>query len=328
MSIMYAANRILLSSCFGLGQSPNSVMPAKAGIPLLLTRQGKRVTSFRWGDGRLGRACAAALTGLILAGCDPAQNLDSESRDFQVQQTSLPPGEAIAGTEQIAGLVRRSGPSYVTLVVSQKDQHSSQTARDNRGVAVTSGSGFVVNGDGYVMTAAHVAKRRGNSVSARAANGRVYSGSVVAILPENDMALIRLRGFSGKAVTPSDNQCLAKGNLVYSLGRPHAQGDTARVGEFESQHFGQQVRYPGTNGNFGYPDAMVLRLSTQKGESGGPLFDGKGGLVGMIVSTLYDGNGRPLDLAHAVPSRTLAGFLCGNIQCQSNWQSISSCGGG
>ena len=275
------------------------------------------------------RLILISLAGLALAGCDPAQNLDSESRDFQVQQTSLPPGETIAGAEQIAGLVRSSGPSYVTLVVSQKDDHGSQTVRDgNRAVAVTSGSGFVVAGNGFIMTAAHVAKSKGNIVSARAANGRVYSGSVVAILPENDMALVRLRGFSGKAVTPSDNQCLNKGNLVYSLGRPHAQGDTARIGEFESQHFGQQVRYPGTNGTFGYPDAMVLRLSTQKGESGGPLFDGKGKLVGMIVSTLYDGNGQPLDLAHAVPSRALASFLCGNIQCQSNWQSLSSCAGG
>lgn len=275
------------------------------------------------------RLILISLAGLALAGCDPAQNLDSESRDFQVQQTSLPPGETIAGAEQIAGLVRSSGPSYVTLVVSQKDDHGSQTVRDgNRAVAVTSGSGFVVAGNGFIMTAAHVAKSKGNIVSARAANGRVYSGSVVAILPENDMALVRLRGFSGKAVTPSDNQCLSKGNLVYSLGRPHAQGDTARIGEFESQHFGQQVRYPGTNGTFGYPDAMVLRLSTQKGESGGPLFDGKGKLVGMIVSTLYDGNGQPLDLAHAVPSRALASFLCGNIQCQSNWQSLSSCAGG
>ena len=89
--------------------------------------------------------------------------------------------------------------------------------------------------------------------------------------------------------------------------------------------FGQAVRYPGTNGKFGYPDAMVLRLSTQKGESGGPLFDGNGRLVGMMVSTLYDGAGQPLDLAHAIPSRTLAGFLCSNTQCPANWQSLASC---
>lgn len=271
------------------------------------------------------RIIVPALLGLALTGCDVAQNVDLESRDFRVQQTSVPISDTINTTEQIAGLVRTSGPTYVTLVVSEMENHGASTTKENsRGVPVTSGSGFVVDGSGYVMTAAHVGKRSGNTVSARAANGRLYSGKVVAILPENDMALIKLRGFVGRPVTPADNQCLIKGNLIYSLGRPHDQGDTARLGEFESMHFGQQVRYGGTNGKFGYPDAMVLRLSTKKGESGGPLFNGAGQLVGMIVSTLYDGAGKPLDLAHAVPARALAGFLCSEISCQVNWQSLTS----
>ena len=263
--------------------------------------------------------------GLLLAACEAGSNVDLESRDFNVQQTSVPPGEAVATNEQITGLVRRSGPTYVTLVVSQRANPNTETKDNKRGIPVTSGSGFVVDGaSGYVMTAGHVAKRIGNLVSARAANGRVYSGEVIAIQPENDMAVIRLRGYSGKAVTPADNKCLSKGKLVYSLGRPHAQGDTARLGEFEAMSFGQSVHYAGADAKFGYPDAMVLRLSTQKGESGGPLFDAQGNLVGMVVSTLYDNTGQPLNLAHAVPSRTLAGFLCSATTCASDWRQLSA----
>lgn len=263
--------------------------------------------------------------GMVLAACEATSNVDLESRNFNVQQTSVPPGEAVATTEQISGLVRRSGPAYVTLVVSQKETADTGTKDRRRGIPVTSGSGFVVDGSaGYVMTAAHVAKRLGNTVSARAANGRVYSGEVVAMQPENDMAVIRLRGFSGKAVTPADNKCLSRGKFVYSLGRPHAQGDTARLGEFEAMSFGQAVSYGGADSKFGYPDAMVLRLSTQKGESGGPLFDARGDLVGMVVSTLYDNRGQPLNLAHAVPSRTLAGFLCRNTSCSAAWRELSA----
>ena len=269
-----------------------------------------------------------SFAGLALAACESTSNVDLESRNFNVQQTSVPPGEAVASTEQITSLVRRSGPTYVTLIVSQPASADTQSKETRKGTPVTSGSGFVVDGAGYVMTAAHVAKRMGNTVSAKAANGRVYSGDVIAINPDNDMAVVRLRGFSGKAVTPGDNQCLAKGNIVYSLGRPHAQGDTARLGEFESASFGQAVHYSGEDAKFGYPDAMVLRLSTQKGESGGPLFDEKGDLVGMVVSTLYDNAGQPLNLAHAVPSRTLAGFLCSNTQCSTQWRSIAAANGG
>ncbi|WP_395689979.1 serine protease [Aestuariivirga sp.] len=259
---------------------------------------------------------------LLLAACE-TPNVDSESRDFTVQQTSVPPGEAMASTEQITRLVRRSGPSYVTIVVSQSNPKASQDKDSRRGTAVASGSGFVVDGGGLIMTAAHVAKRQGNVVSVRAANGRVYAGDVIAIRPDNDMALIRLRGFAGKPVVPGDSQCLMRGNFVYSLGRPHDQGDTARLGEFEAQSFGQGVRYSGSDSKFGYPDAMVLRLSTQKGESGGPLFDANGALVGMVVSTLYDSAGQPLNLAHAVASRTLAGFLCSTTDCSAEWRSLA-----
>jgi S1-C subfamily serine protease len=265
---------------------------------------------------------------LALAACESTSNVDLESRNFSVQQTSVPPGEAVASTEQISSLVRRSGPSYVTLIVSQTDSADTVSKETRKGTPITSGSGFVVDGSGYILTAAHVGKKIGNTVSAKAANGRVYSGEVIAIKPDNDMALIKLRGFSGKPVTPADNQCLAKGNIVYSLGRPHAQGDTARLGEFESASFGQTVHYAGADSKFGYPDAMVLRLSTQKGESGGPLFNEQGDLVGMVVSTLYDNAGQPLNLAHAVPSRTLSGFLCDTIQCSAKWRAIDNGTGG
>ncbi len=263
---------------------------------------------------------------LLLAGC-ATTDIDTESRNFQVQQTSVASGAGETSFDSISSLVRNSGPSYVTLVVSGGKEAGvvlEQKDADKR--AVTAGSGFVVDNAGHIMTAAHVAVKAGNQVSARAANGRVYSGTVVAMQPSNDMAIIKLRGFSGKPVVPAESRCLAKGSMVYSLGRPHAQGDTARLGEIEAASFGRPVRY----GNFGYPDAMVLRLSTQRGESGGPLFDKSGHLVGMVVSTLYDNAGQPLNLAHAIPLETLAGFLCGKVSCASSWQAAAgqSCAGG
>ena len=126
------------------------------------------------------------------------------------------------------------------------------------------------------MTAAHVALEKGNTVSARAANGRVYSGTVVDVVPSNDIALIRLRGYSGITVNPARNACLETGNFIYSLGRPHDQGNTVRVGSVQSTSFGRPVAY----GKFGYPDAIVLELGTEKGESGGPLFNESGRIRG------------------------------------------------
>ena len=267
------------------------------------------------------RIFSPLLIALALAGCSATGEIGPESRDFMVQQTSTPAASTAGNTEQMARLLSKSSASYVTLVVSDKEgQSSTSRPSESRGTPVTSGSGFLVDGSGYVMTAAHVAVRKGNSVSARAANGRLYSGQVIDILPSNDMALIKLKGYSGKAAAPAASQCVSRGSMVYSLGRPHAQGDTARVGELESMHFGRPVSY----GKFGYPDAMVLRMGTQKGESGGPLFNQSGELIGMVVSTLTDQNGNLINLSHAIPATSLAQFLCTTATCGDSWRALAS----
>lgn len=264
------------------------------------------------------RLILTILAGLSLAGCGSMQDVELESRNIQVEETAVPASAGLA-TQGIANLVGASGPTYVTLTVSALDTQGSLDKSSKSANAITSGSGFLVDKTGYVLTAGHVAVSDGFAVSARAADGRVYTGVVVDVLRTNDVALVKLRGYSGRAVSPASNNCLARGATVFSLGKPHAQGDTARVGRLEAMHFGRAVAY----GKFGYPDAMVVRMNTQKGESGGPLFDGAGQLVGMVVSTLTDGAGRPLNLAHAVPATNLAGFLCTHITCSGNWQALA-----
>lgn len=265
---------------------------------------------------------------LLLASCaaDGSPGLDLESRSIAVEQNAVPTSGAGASAS-VSHLLPATGPTYVTLTISRPDPSGSGDSKAG-GQAITSGSGYVVDGAGYIMSAAHVGVAKGNTVSARASNGRVYSGTVIAVLPANDISLIKLRGFAGKSVTPSSPGCVAKGDLVYTLGRPHSQNDVARVGAFESRHFGRAVAY----GKFGYPDAMVLHMGTQKGESGGPLFDGQGQLIGMVVSTLTDANGNLINLAHAIPSTTLANFLCSQTECSAPWaalanKSVDSCGG-
>jgi S1-C subfamily serine protease len=273
------------------------------------------------------KTLALSFLTLSLLGCNATQQvaLETESRTIAVEQNAEPAGGP--STSAVAHLLPATSPAYVTMTVTEVDKFEPSASRNVKG-AITSGSGFVVNNSGYVMTAAHVAVNKGNIVAARAANGRIYSGKVIAIDKANDMAIIKLGGYAGKTVSPASPGCVAKGNTVFSLGKPHAQGDTVRIGALESQHFGRPVTY----GKFGYSDALVLRMSTRKGESGGPLFDGNGKLIGMVVSTLSDQAGNSVNLAHAVPSNSLAKFLCATAECSPAWASLAGrnsddCGG-
>lgn len=254
---------------------------------------------------------------LSLAAC-AATDVGVESRDISFETDSTPVSGP-AGNATLQPLVARTAPTYVTLTVSSVSDPNLGRDKDSR-TPVTSGSGFVVDSSGYVLTAAHVAVSKGYSVSARAADGRLYSGKVINLLASNDMALIKLKGFRGPAVVPDSEPCMNQGTALFSLGKPHEMGDTARLGTLEAMSFGRAVQY----GKFGYPDAMVMRMNTKRGESGGPVFNNSGQLAGMVVSTLSDSEGQPLNLAHAVPARDLASFLCSSVKCAAPWQALAA----
>ncbi len=265
---------------------------------------------------RLPRFLSLSLAVLALVACTANQAQRLDDRVINVEAGAVPAGVALSSL--LSGVVSDANPSYVTLIISEQTPRGGRQT-DKRSSAVTAGSGFLIDPSGYVLTAGHVAMQKGFTVSAKGPDGRVYSGKVVDVRPSNDMALIRLAGYSGTAVQPSGSACLRKGDPIFTLGKPHAQGDTARFGQVEAMSFGHAVAYQG----FGYPDAMVLRMDTKKGESGGPVFNDRGELVGMVVSTLSDGNGRPLNLAHAVALPALAQFVCSEMACSANWAQLT-----
>jgi S1-C subfamily serine protease len=251
---------------------------------------------------------------LLLAAC-ATPDVSTENRPI-----SIIDGPDMASAQPVSknSLVSEVGPTFLTLTVSQKTGKAGVFGTPTQ--ALTAGSGFLVNDSGFAMTAAHVAVAKGNLVTAEAADGRKYSGTVLDVDPDRDMAILKLKSFHGVPVKPAAQACTSPGTPVFSLGKPHAMGDTARFGQLESMHFGRPVRY----GAFGYPDAMVLRMGTQKGESGGPVFNEQGQFIGMVVSTLSDTSGRPLNLAHAVSAVSLAGFLCQHMDCTGSWSALST----
>jgi len=159
-----------------------------------------------------------AVTSSLLAACSSTEYGSKiiDNREFTVRRDTAT-NLAVGPDKQLGELLSNTSQSYVSLVtteVEKLDQTYRQLGNRSAGKRLASGSGYVVERAGYVVTAAHVALEKGNVVSARAANGRVYSGSVVDVLPTNDIALIRLRGYSGIAVTPAANACLASGEFV------------------------------------------------------------------------------------------------------------------
>ncbi len=255
---------------------------------------------------------------LLVSACATSNNISSGPRTLSIQGGASPAAAVL--NSSMEGLLQRTSPSYLTVIVNEKSSSNTVRDRDTIPKALTSGSAFVVDPSGYVMTAGHVAVQVGNTVDARGSRGRIYQGKVVAVQRSPDIALIKLKNFSGIAVSPAASPCIRGGTALFSLGKPRSQGDTARIGQLQSMSFGRPVSYSG----FGYPDAMVLKMSTRKGESGGPVFNQQAKLSGMMVSTLSDGKGRSLNLAHALPVDMLAKFACSSFSCSPAWRRLAA----
>lgn len=224
-------------------------------------------------------------------------------------------------SKDVGSLVKKRAHSYVSLAITQPERRQSDSIERERTKVVTTGSGFVIDNKGHVITAAHVGQKRGWKVVATGPNGQLYQGRVIALRHIGDMALIKLDNPDTLTpVTPTPTPCLPLGSSILSIGKPGLNRDIARVGTVSKLHFGQKVRYQ----KYGYNDAMVLRLQTRRGESGGPVFNENGDLVGMIVSTLSSAAGRYLDLAHAVHTPSIGKFICSKTKCSKAWRAIAA----
>ena len=260
---------------------------------------------------RLGISCVV----LALSACTSSVN-----NGRSIELTHSVPVSSTTFSTDVKLMVKERENSYVTLSITRSAPPKSGTTTTQTAQEITTGSGFIIDTKGHVVTAAHVGLRKGALVTAIGPQGKRFSGKVVALQRIGDMALIKLNAPETLVpVRPVKNPCLAPGAAVLSLGKPGVHRDVARVGVVSKLYFKKKVRYQ----KYGYDEAMVLQLQTRRGESGGPVFDSSGALVGMIVSTLSSAAGHYLDLAHALPTPNLGKFICSKTRCSKAWRKVS-----
>ncbi len=140
-----------------------------------------------------------------------------------------------------------------------------------------SGSGAIVTTQGYVLTAAHVvvgAKR----LTVTTGRG-VRNATILCIDEANDLAILKITEGTYKAIPLTSSKKVQLGQIVATIGFPNVeiQGFSPKVtrGEISS-----------LNGIGDDPRAWQISVPVQPGNSGGPLLDENGNLVGVVVSKL------------------------------------------
>jgi len=173
-------------------------------------------------------------------------------------------------------------------------------------VRIGGGSGVNVHPDGYVLTNAHVAGRKGATFKARFPDGEVFSAECVAIDRHLDLALCRLKGGRGLPVAPIADEPPAQGDRVVCIGNPGPRTPSGKATGYRPFHVSVgSIR--GFNGNpLGSQKLGRTRHDawTYWGHSGSPLFNDAGKVVALHNS--WDST---TSLRRAVPLQAIQDFL-------------------
>jgi serine protease Do len=153
------------------------------------------------------------------------------------------------------------------------------------------GSGFVVSADGYVVTNVHVV-RGASEIVVRLADHSEHRARLVGSDPKTDIALLKIDA-SGLATLPfGDSDRLQVGEPVMAIGNPFGLEQTVTTGIVSAKE-----RFIGAGP---YDDFIQTDASVNPGNSGGPLVDSRGALVG-INTAIFSQTGGSVGIGFAVP---------------------------
>ncbi len=155
------------------------------------------------------------------------------------------------------------------------------------------GSGFIISADGYILTNNHVVDHA-DTVTVRLSDRRELTAKVVGTDPQYDIALLKVNASNLPVVTIGDSHTLKPGQWVVAIGSPFGfdhsvtQGIVSAVG----RSFGQQDQQ--------YVPFIQTDVPINRGNSGGPLFNLQGQVVG-VNSQIFSNTGGYQGIAFSIP---------------------------
>ena len=186
--------------------------------------------------------------------------------------------------QQVSDLFKRVSPSVVLVLTIGKEMSPNPSA----GLTATPGlgSGVLVSADGKIMTASHVVQTA-DRVAVQFQDGKRYPAHVVSSSVRADLALLQLdqlpRTLSPAKLGNSDS--LLVGSEIIVIGAPYGLGYTLTVGHISGRH---------TEGGMvsgGQMELLQTDAAINMGNSGGPMFNMKGEVVGIVSRILSQSGG-------------------------------------
>jgi serine protease Do len=235
---------------------------------------------------RVGFAAVSAL----LCG----MTLSARSADAQSATARIDALQQLNGS--VESLVQRVAQSVVQVIATGYGPTEKGNGAETDlavGRQRTVGSGIAIESDGYIVTNAHVIRNSRRIQIVLPGRGRTVDAAIVGVAPEIDLALLKAEDAHLPAIPMTDYDDVHQGELVFAFGSPQGLRNSVTMGIVSAV-----ARQPD-------PDNPMVYVQTDapinRGNSGGPLVNVKGELVGINTFILSDSGGSQ-GLGFAIPS--------------------------
>ncbi len=202
----------------------------------------------------------------------------------------------------------RAAPSYVRVVVCQAEGGTPRLDEAERKDGIINGaSGVIVDASGLIVTAAHIALDPRHDAVVVTLDGQARKARILRVDRNRELALVKIAPFAGMAVAElADSDALQSADAVLAIGTPDNKGGVVSLGRVLVPKLEGRLEYNG----FGFADAVKLRIDVEPGNSGGPVFDARGRLIGIVGAFGLPEPGETVSrLGFAVPSNAIRAYL-------------------
>jgi S1-C subfamily serine protease len=192
-----------------------------------------------------------------------------------------------AYSRAVTSVVERVEPSVVAINVERKD-------KTLQGEFEGSGSGVIIAPDGFILTNNHVVENV-SRVEVRLTDGRVIPSQVLGADPSTDLAVVRAMANGLPVAELGDSSELRVGQLVIAIGNPLGFQGTVSTGVISA--LGRSLR--SRDGRL-IEDVIQTDAALNPGNSGGPLVDTRGRVIGINTAMIFMAHG----ISFAIPINT------------------------